>query len=163
MLEKQEVLDRKQAVTKKDCYVYFLIKNDEIIYIGQTTRGTARVYSHYEDKDFDSYSLVPCEESELNDLAAKYIVKFNPRYNITPPQNNLFASKNTLKKKLKIEGFAFNAVIRIYGIQIHPKNQLEIAKTIEAFEQAKKDGLISYNPGSFGSNDWFLAKGARGR
>lgn len=157
MLTKEDVLRNKKPLSEeKMCCIYFLIKKDEIVYVGQTTKGISRVYAHLGDKDFDSYAILGCKEDELNDLEAYYIVEFNPCYNGTPPNNSMFVGKPTMKKRLRIEGRAFNALLEKYQVKIYPKNQLKITEIEAAFKQAQKDGFIYYHPSSM--NDWFLAK-----
>jgi len=152
---KEEILKRKQILLKQ-CFVYFLVKNDEIVYVGQTTRGIARIYNHYGQKDFDFYSFIECKEEELNDLEASYIIKFNPIYNGTPPPNSIYTGKFTLKKKLRIDGNAWNFIIKRYKVKIYPKNQLVTTEAIAAFEKAKNEGFIYFADRRSNNSDWFL-------
>lgn len=66
----------------QDVFIYFLIKNNIVVYVGQTKRGVARPFSH-KDKEFDSIKLIYCKEEELDILEDKYITKYNPKYNKT--------------------------------------------------------------------------------
>ena len=66
----------------ENCFVYFLLKDNEVVYVGQTTVGISRPMAHY-DKDFDRIKLMYCEVEELNELENKYIIKYNPKYNKT--------------------------------------------------------------------------------
>jgi len=79
--------------------IYFLIKDDIIVYVGQTRNSESRIYSHFNDasKDFDSYSFIPYNEDELNDMEAYYVATLNTKYNMTMPQNNIFKSVPQLK------------------------------------------------------------------
>jgi excinuclease UvrABC nuclease subunit len=62
-------------------YVYFLLKNDEPIYIGRTSSLSQRIYCH-KSKGYDSIALIPCSEYQdsLN-LELKAIKHFKPMYN----------------------------------------------------------------------------------
>lgn len=161
MLEKDEILKRKKEISEEErCLVYFLIKDNEIVYVGQTIQGLLRVYTHCGQKDFDSYFAIKCEKEKLNEVEASYIVKFNPVLNGNLPKNTIFAGKQKIKKQLRIEGHAFNFIIRRYGIKMYAKNQLKIKDVKSAFEQAKKDNIICYVDGFSINNDWFLTKNA---
>lgn len=61
--------------------IYFLLKNDEVVYVGQTKNGLYRIYSHYNNKDFNQIYVIPCEECELDYLEDLYIKKYMPKYN----------------------------------------------------------------------------------
>jgi hypothetical protein len=71
---------RKSSSYGNVCGVYFLIKNSEIVYIGQSINIAARITSH-KDKDFDSVSYVTCKRSELDILESLYIIAYNPVLN----------------------------------------------------------------------------------
>lgn len=64
----------------EDCFVYFLIKDDEVVYVGQTTKGARRPFSHY-DKEFNKIMAIKCKKEELDFLEDFYIKKYMPMYN----------------------------------------------------------------------------------
>lgn len=64
-----------------DIFVYLLIKNGEVIYVGQTQNGIISPYKHKYNKDFDDIYLIECKENELDYLQDKYIKKYCPIYN----------------------------------------------------------------------------------
>lgn len=68
----------------EECFVYFLLKNGEVIYVGQTRHGLARPLSH-RDKEFDEIKIIYCDYAELDFLEDKYIRKYRPIHN---KQNN---------------------------------------------------------------------------
>ena len=101
---------------KKDCtniaqkpHIYFLICENEIVYIGQTRELFTRLTVHYKDpkKIFDSYTSFditkPPFESKytLDAIEAYFILKFQPKYNLSVPANDLFLSLPQLKDKYK--------------------------------------------------------------
>ena len=62
--------------------VYFLIdEKNKIVYVGQTKAGMSRIISHKQDKTFQEYKYLPCEEKYLNIIEAFFIGKFKPKYN----------------------------------------------------------------------------------
>lgn len=44
--------------------VYFLLKDNEVVYVGQTTQGIVRPFSH-RDKDFDEIKIIYCKKELL--------------------------------------------------------------------------------------------------
>lgn len=71
---------RKSSSYGNVCGIYFLIKDSQIVYIGQSINIAARITSH-KDKDFDSVSYVTCRRSELDILESLYIIAYNPILN----------------------------------------------------------------------------------
>jgi hypothetical protein len=72
--------------------VYFLLKKDEIVYVGQSVHIPSRLDYHLRDNDsitrsefFDSYHYIECEPDHLDMLEAFFIRKFNPIYNVAKP------------------------------------------------------------------------------
>ena len=98
--------------------IYFLIKNDEIVYVGQTKSGARRMIQHYHDKgrgnerEFDHVSFIECPVEKLNETEVQYIIKFNPIYNgSTLPSNKRYKSKTYIKKKYRINGNILNKIL----------------------------------------------------
>jgi hypothetical protein len=60
--------------------IYFLLRGNEIIYIGQTKNIETRLLGH-KDKSFDSHRFIPCPIEKLNKYESRWIIKFNPIYN----------------------------------------------------------------------------------
>ena len=70
-------------------FIYCLIEDDEIVYVGKTINIQSRIVTHKkgEFKNFDSFSIIaklPNEisDSELLKLEEKYIKLLKPKYNI---------------------------------------------------------------------------------
>lgn len=65
------------------CYIYFLVNDKEVVYVGQTIKGLNRLAAHLDDKEkeFDKIYILPCEPNELDQLEDKFIRKYCPRYN----------------------------------------------------------------------------------
>jgi hypothetical protein len=72
---------------KNKAYIYFLIHNDNIVYVGQTySLATKRPYAHT-DKIYDKIMVYPLiDDSQLNALESYLIYKLNPKYNQHPGQ-----------------------------------------------------------------------------
>ena len=80
LLPKGEILAMGRT-TARLCGVYFLINENEIIYVGQSVNIAGRVGGHHKDKVFTHYTYVECPESHLNALEGLYIEKFDPPLN----------------------------------------------------------------------------------
>ena len=77
--------------------IYFLIKDDKIIYVGKSKQGFKRIFEH--KKDFDSFTYIECDESILDVLETIYIERFKP---ICNSQSGNCKSYEKIKK-FKIE------------------------------------------------------------
>jgi hypothetical protein len=60
--------------------VYFLCKEDEVVYVGQSINPATRISTHNQDvqKNFDRVYLMPVPESELNDVEGSFIHHLQP-------------------------------------------------------------------------------------
>lgn len=62
--------------------VYFLIKDGEVIYVGQSINVQERLSKHVmQGKVFDQYTIVECDVDELDLIESYYIHLFRPRQN----------------------------------------------------------------------------------
>ena len=89
------------------CFIYFLIKNDEVVYVGQTKKGLIRPLTHT-DKEYDSLKIIYLYEIDQDVLEDFYIRKYNPIYNKT--YNNfvnlsLTTARNRIRKIIGYEKF----------------------------------------------------------
>ncbi len=60
--------------------VYFLLKEMEVVYVGQSSRGMIRCFEHL-NIDFDSLTFIKCDKDQLDYLEDFYIAKYLPKYN----------------------------------------------------------------------------------
>ena len=91
---------------KSLCLVYFLLKGEEVVYVGQTTKGMSRPFQHALDKDFDSVKVIETEKENLDILEGCFIEKYTPKYNSKIVGKDLFKSFKSLKSIIrKNEGF----------------------------------------------------------
>jgi len=58
--------------------VYFLIKGDRVVYVGQSVNVFLRIASHVQHKDFDSYAYISCPRDKLDILESLYIHTLSP-------------------------------------------------------------------------------------
>lgn len=97
-----EIIDFDNVFRLSDVYypcVYFLMRNGEIVYVGQTNKGLERAISHTKDKIFDSIGVIKCKEEELNEKETYYIAKYKPLYNKC--LTNALSAKKKIKSRLK--------------------------------------------------------------
>lgn len=129
--------------------IYFLLDNDEVVYVGQSKAGLSRPYSH-KDKVFTNVAVIYCEESELDRKETDYIRKYNPKYNMSIGYCDFsfgkardFIRENTqikdftiydlrkLIKKLNIETYEFRDLFYI--------NDKDFEKIIDYIKNTTKD------------------------
>jgi len=89
--EQIETIIQKSKPVNRIEGIYFLIKNKEIVYVGQSNNIVARVGSHLSDKtkSFDSYSFV--EISRLNEVESYFIHNLRPEFNRKRPCGKMCA------------------------------------------------------------------------
>jgi hypothetical protein len=80
LLKKRQILSIAKPIDVI-CGIYFLISDDEIVYIGQSINVISRVASHKKDKEFDSFSYVEVPKDGLSLFEAAYIDAYKPKLN----------------------------------------------------------------------------------
>lgn len=64
--------------------IYFLIRDGNIVYVGQSVNVLWRIAKHrYEGRKFDSYAVVGCSPEQLDDLERVYIRALVPEDNMS--------------------------------------------------------------------------------
>lgn len=99
-----------------DGKVYFLLKQNKVIYVGQSKSLKNRLMAH-SDKDFDDMSFICVPEHSLNDVEAFYIVKFNPELNRAIPSSNLYVGTGKVRSMM-IEILDSTAVKMINDVEV---------------------------------------------
>jgi hypothetical protein len=89
-IEIEEFISNGKSVMfelKNSGYIYFLIKDNKVVYVGQTyTLATKRPYAHT-DKSYDRIMVYEVKDkTQLNALESYLIYKLNPFYNNHPGQ-----------------------------------------------------------------------------
>ena len=66
--------------------VYFLCRDDDVVYVGQSTNVSARVPQHakltYDFKRFDRAMWMPVDRENLDAVEMRYIKLLMPQYNV---------------------------------------------------------------------------------
>lgn len=89
-----------------NCMVYFLLKDEEVVYVGKTTKGIVRPLSH-NDKDFDSIKVLFVGEPDLDSVESHFIAKYRPKYNSKlPGYFRLFAARNAIREEANSASFS---------------------------------------------------------
>lgn len=105
--ENYERFDIRNIITSnKDKYIYFLLKDDELIYIGKSNRNLLqRLNSHIKDKDFnDVYVRAVNGVKSLDKYEKKWIEKYRPKLNKEFIFNGITYDIFDLKTEEKITG-----------------------------------------------------------
>jgi len=116
---KEQIVSAKQPISRSVCGVYFLIDQDEIVYVGQSLNAMSRIAVHLTDqtKVFDSYTIIECSPEELSDIEAHYILTWNPVFNSDIPANGLYKSLMQLKELTSTDMNTLRRFIKAKNIQ----------------------------------------------
>ena len=74
LLEQEVVLGARKPEHKIG--VYFLVRGNSVVYVGQSINILRRVEEHRRTKAFDSFAYIICDKSELNILESLYMLSF---------------------------------------------------------------------------------------
>lgn len=75
----------KRMDTDQPCVVYFLLHQEEVVYVGQTTMAwPGRIEQHLKEraKVFDDVWYLECDRDSLDAVEQAMIKRFQPKYNI---------------------------------------------------------------------------------
>lgn len=101
-LNSEYILENTVKYEMKPC-IYFLVSENEIVYVGQTLSLPNRLLSHKKNKEFDSYYAYECEKEDMTKLECYFIIKFNPKYNkLLPWESDEYLTLNMLKNRFGI-------------------------------------------------------------
>jgi hypothetical protein len=80
-------LKRKDGKISEHSIVYFIVRDSEVIYVGQTCRPNTRLlpYAHSKFVDGDAIYYVPCEPEKRLETEARLIWDLKPRWNRCAP------------------------------------------------------------------------------
>lgn len=84
---------------KDTCLIYFLLQNNEVVYVGKSTIGIARPFMHT-DKQFDTVKILFCKPEDVDLLEDTFIDKYKPLYNKSRNYAYVYSIKRT---KIKIK------------------------------------------------------------
>lgn len=72
--------DIKTVPNVSESLIYFLLVDNEVVYVGQTQHGLRRPFQHF-DKEFNEIKFFHCPSNELDYWEDCYIQKYKPIYN----------------------------------------------------------------------------------
>jgi len=77
-------ITRKAKAPIPICGVYFLVMNDEVVYVGQSRDVAYRIRQHQERKkdEFDRVFVVTCDPDMLACVEEAYISELKPKLNV---------------------------------------------------------------------------------
>lgn len=80
-------ITKKAMVFDSICGVYFLLKDDTIVYVGKSIAIMTRMCRHASEqrKDFNRVFVLECPQASMDRLERLYIEKFKPIYNASTP------------------------------------------------------------------------------
>lgn len=81
--------------------IYFLMQDDEIVYVGKSADTGFRVATHYNqaEKVFNRYQVVEiADPDQRNYWEVEYIVRFAPRYNASLPPSKKWVTLAILQR-----------------------------------------------------------------
>lgn len=99
------VLSNNQSMSKlrkKITGIYFLIKDNTIVYIGQSSDTHKRVISHSYNKSFDSFRVIECRSESLSHYEKRLINYFRPPLNGSPGGKRKGAGRPKTKEETKV-------------------------------------------------------------
>jgi len=84
-LSKEEVLSECKPFRPARQFIYFLIRDREIVYVGQSEMPLGRIAQHSwgrVPKIFDSYRVIEIPmDADVDEVERQYIYNFRPEYN----------------------------------------------------------------------------------
>lgn len=131
------IFDEKNAILFDNEYsyscIYFLIKNNVVVYVGKTINGKWRIKQHKYDKDYDKVYIIKCKSDDLMELEDKYMMKYKPRYNMLYNTNrkNIITTYNEVRKKFNIGIIELIEYIKNNNIEIEKFKNVESIKYLD--------------------------------
>ncbi len=99
MISAFQIIKNSRPIKRNNYYIYALIKDRKIVYIGQTSSLVSRLGTHITSKkNFDSWSIVEdlgeyISTEEICKIELKYIYTFKPKYNSQSKSSNFYRNK----------------------------------------------------------------------
>lgn len=104
-----------------DNFIYFLCKEGEVVYVGQTTQGILRPLQH-KDKEHDEVKLHFVEKEVLDLAEGYYIAKYKPKYNKAGTGLlSLMSARNKIREYTGFFDYTLNNLkkdCKLHGIEI---------------------------------------------
>ncbi len=130
-------------------YVYHIIHNGELVYIGSTTSVKKRMEAHFRYFGDVKIKLLKQDEGvDIQNAEAMEIVKFNPLYNKCLPPNYYFISESGLKSLIGPSCFNYDNsdfTLKSNGNRYYiiDRNDIDEAKKLKGCDDKYSDGNSS--------------------
>ena len=133
-IELNWILKNKKSLDLTDevVGVYFLIKEDEIVYVGSSEQSCMnRIMTHIKEgnKDFDSYFILKTKLEDARDQEIKFIMELTPKYNKT-----ISNCKGDIKSIGGIGKTVKNQSLKAYISIINSVAYIDMSKVLESLE-----------------------------
>ena len=73
LLIEDAIVAASVPVSSRRCGIYFLIKDDRVVYVGQSVHIDARLLAHAREKSFDRWHWIPCQVDALDEMERRYL------------------------------------------------------------------------------------------
>lgn len=116
------------------CGIYLLVKDDRIIYIGQSVDIEYRIRSHYGSPfygQFDYYLMYECEQSQLRKYERIFIERFFPKHNNDSTTVSQKVKIITARLKLKQDKDKREQFLADVLDDVPFENRVELIKQVE--------------------------------
>jgi hypothetical protein len=124
-LRREEILAARRPYHRARQFIYFLIRDEEIIYVGQSEAPLGRIAQHvgYPGRDFDSYHIIELPEgSDVDEVERQYIFDLKPESNYVrqfPKSFEAIGETPEARIRYRIEaGQSASAAARAEGINV---------------------------------------------
>ncbi len=121
LLTKEVILKTKRTKTESSPTVYFLIKNNEVVYVGRSIQGMARIHTH-RNINFNYFNFVYVLEELLRETELRYIIKFTPKYNRIFPKSNRYKTPTELGTFFNLTWEEVIKICQKHKVKIHTLN-----------------------------------------
>lgn len=134
--------------------IYFLLDNDEVVYVGQSKVGLVRPYIH-KNKIFTHVAFINCEECDLDEKETEFIKIYKPKYNKKAGNSDysLTRTKAVIKNQTNIHNFNLHdlrKLINKFGIKTYIFENSEYMEACDfekilLFVKETSDGITDKN------------------
>lgn len=141
------------------CVVYFLLRSDEVVYVGKANNLHSRIFAHLKDKRFDSVVYFECDWRFQSDVEIVFLDHLKPRLNKYLP------AQDRVDEALAHFAGQFD---RDYRPNDHRQRRKPKGTPCETCSRVYPYELPRFDPGSVdptvirGTLDWTIVVGKRG-
>jgi predicted GIY-YIG superfamily endonuclease len=144
-LFKNDILRLSKNITEIKCWsVYFLIHNDEIIYVGCSEMPFSRMSVHIRNFNFEKYHVLNFKDKQdAIDTEKYYIKSFKPIYNYVHNEDHISRHEKIIKNKEFLEKKKNNDTLYITEDKVNILNNSYIRKNGKYYFKIKNIILIA--------------------